>query len=321
MKLEVAGPEGIRAVMRLASDCYGERAEPEDWWRWWLFGRGEESSRVALAFGPDGVVGMQPVSFFPFVPGGGVGRCALLTGGMVAPQSRGKGLFRKLVDLAVEEAWHRDCRVVLTMPNERSAPAFERFGWTNLGDRSAMIWLGGGNRARAQESTVVPPEGLSEADVARLAALGVGGTAAAIARDPDWLRWRYRGNPLSKYAIVSDPGPSESKEAAAVGAIRVLRGVRVGFLIDLLGRRGAPRTRAAVALSRELRRRGAVVVASVVGGREARGELEGAGFRRVPGLLVPKRFRTVALARERGPQAVPGRLEDWSLTLADWDGV
>lgn len=324
MRLDVVGQEGIPDAQRLSSVCYGARAEPVEWWRWWLFGRGEESSRIAVAYGPGGVVGMQPVSFFPFVWGGKTGQCALLTGGMIAPESRGKGLFRRLVDTAVAEAWRRDCRIVLTMPNERSAPAFERFGWTNLGDRSAMVWLGSRNsagRGRASGAPVKSLPELSEESIASLVAAGAGEPVAMIARDAGWLRWRYRGNPLAEYVVVHDPEETASEAAIAVGTIRILRGVRVGWLVDVIGRGDAPRSRAVVALARELRRQGAVIVASVVGGRRTRGELEGAGFWRVPALLVPKRFRTVCLARESQAAPIPVLLDEWSMTLADWDGV
>lgn len=324
MRLEVVGQNGIPDAQRLSSVCYGARAEPEEWWRWWLFGRGEEASRIAVAYGPGGVVGMQPVSFFRFAWAGRSGRCALLTGGMVAPECRGKGLFRSLVDTAVSEAWRRDCQIVLTMPNERSAPAFERFGWANLGDRVVMVWLGSRGGSGAGRPSGVPlesPPGLSEESIASLVAAGEGDPTATIARDADWLRWRYRDNPLAEYVVVRDPEERDSEAAIAVGTIRVLRGVRVGWLVDVIGRSGAPRSRAAVALARALRRQGAVFVATVVGGRRAQAELKRAGFWYVPGLLVPKRFRTVCLAREGQAEPVPVRLDEWSMTLADWDGI
>jgi hypothetical protein len=142
-------------------------------------------------------------------------------------------------------------------------------------------------------------------------------------RSDGWLGWRFEGNPLAEYLKVECRDSSGKLAGIAVGRI-VRRGLfRVGVIVEVILQSGLAGRALVSGLVRELRRKGAQLVATVVSSGEIARSLSGLGFRKVPAYLAPKRFFTVW---HPGPDAarsplVPGRLSDWHLTLADWDGI
>lgn len=308
--ISIEGEEALDDIQPLVRECYGKDAEPVDWWRWWLFGRGPGSSRVVVAREGSRPVGMQPISFFPYRQGNGILRGGVLAGGMVSPNARRRGVFRELVTSSVEEAWREGAAFVTTMPNARSYPAFRAFGWSDPGLRTLMV----ARRARQSpaRSLVKVPEP-EEAE----------NPPFAPERDSAWSRWRFHGNPLSEYVTVGTGESAASDLGFAVGTIRNLRGIAIGFLVDVVGRRGGATAHAASLLVAELRTRGAAVVLAVVAGRHLRQDLRDAGFHAIPPILSPRRFRMVFLPRPGIPasECPPASIDDWMLTLADWDGI
>lgn len=322
----VQGQESLSDALALARECYGKNAEPEDWWRWWLFGRGIDCSCIALARVGSQPVGMQPVSFFPFRHSCGIVTGAVLTGAMVSPGQRGKGIFRALVNASLQEAWRLGAHFVATMPNELSYQAFRKFGWTDLGERTLLRapWRCPGGISRQYEHLKLRVvDTIDSAEVERVLQGCLADREFSQERDGSWLKWRYRGNPLSSYVLLECRDRDGALRSLAVGTVRKWKRIPVGFLVDVLGTPGEATSRVAWELSVEIRRRGALFVLTVISGRCLRKDLAAAGFREAPGLLVSRRFRTVFISRPDVAlgERPPASIDDWRLTLADWDGI
>lgn len=324
--MTVGGAESIESAFGLAAACYGPRVEPIEWWRWYLLGCPATVSRVVFARRGGRVVGMQPLMLTQFRKGTTNLEGAVLCGGMVHPDCRRQGLFRTLVSAALDEAWRLGADFSLTMPNDRSYPAFLKLGWRDLGERSLLVapLFGSSRNRRGGDGYRVGLVAQLGTDAVTLCR-GLAEQAGTLSHEQsgDWLAWRFDGNPLAEYLKVECRGSSGRLAGIAVGRI-VRRGLmRIGVIVEMVSEPGLPERRLVAGLVRELRRQGARLVATVMTPGEGARRLSSLGFRRVPRFLAPKRFFTVW---HPGPdasksRAVPELVSDWHLTLADWDGI
>ncbi len=143
-------------------------------------------------------------------------------------------------------------------------------------------------------------------------------------RDTAFSAWRYGSRPEAGYRLLL---AERAGEPAAFGAYRslALRGVRAGFLLDLLV---APNEAAAAALLlRTLvelaRREGAGILNALLpGAGPSRAALRRAGFIRVPEPLHPQliRFSVRGLGRFAGSPLLTNP-HAWHLGWADTDVV
>jgi GNAT superfamily N-acetyltransferase len=131
------------------------------------------------------------------------------------PAHQGKGIFRRLTLLAVEELRAEGVDAVFNTPNSQSRPGYLKMGWHQLGRPSlsvvprspgALVALArsrasAGKWGEAVDVGVPATEALAEADLPALCASLTVPTGLATPRTPAYLRWRYGLEPLGYRAI------------------------------------------------------------------------------------------------------------------------
>lgn len=309
------------AVGALIEACYGRDEGYQHAYESWSRScpTGTEGSMVVEIGGR--LVGVQPMLLQDWVGPESTVRGAVLFGVMVHPGWRRKGLFSALVRACEREAWARGAAFILTMPNERSAPGFSRLGWTDLGDRPLFVKatlpaLGSSGSAREVREVPRDVANLVDRHRARFPSL-------MLARPQAWWEWRYSDRPGRRYAFVEIRDSRGELHAFAVGTVRRINWIPVGFLLDFLADSPEQLPSLFSGLSRIMARKGAPAAFAVVSSREVGDELSSAGFRLVPRRLPLKKFHTVARYRldVSAGRELPSTVSGWNLTLGDWDNL
>jgi GNAT superfamily N-acetyltransferase len=348
MEIRQYRPEDFPALLRLVEACYGAQAEPPEWWRWRHFEHPGGPASIWLAVEGGQVVGMRPISFFPYFLDGVCVKGGLFSAVMVHPKFRRQGIFSRLVHQSVETAWRTNAVFVATMPNDLSYAGFQKGGWTDLGDRtlyvrvtdwSAVLRSKGAPRWIA---SLVRPRGVSLApsDSARdfrvetvdrfdlvfedfTLELGRQWRGVTLNRTSDWLNWRYESHPWNNYTRLIARSAEGQPLGFLVTNLERRAGLQIGYIVDLLARAEAARRSLISAAVENLRRQGAHVIAAVLYPGLVSGSLCAGGFRRMSGWISPKKFHTVCLLNPACADRQQ-RLTDWRnwyLTLGDWDGI
>jgi len=127
---------GVRSVMAAS---YGPDATPGPIFDWWHFGCPVAASGFLVAEVSGRIVGLQPMELLPYEWAGRRLTGATLTGVVVHPEFRRRGLFSSLVQACEREAWRRGADFVTTMPNDRSRPGFLKLGYRDPGRRQLLV--------------------------------------------------------------------------------------------------------------------------------------------------------------------------------------
>lgn len=124
------------------------------------------------------------------------------------PDMQGKGLFRRLTMLAVEELSGEGVDAVFNTPNDQSRPGYLKMGWHQLGrptllvQPSSPVALIRMLRARVAADKWSEPVTYGEPAAAVADEIGpVPSERWATPRTPGFLRWRYGFEPLHYRAI------------------------------------------------------------------------------------------------------------------------
>jgi GNAT superfamily N-acetyltransferase len=340
------------AVMRLVRECYGETAEPPEWWRWRHFEFDGEATTMFLAVCGTKIVGMRPLTLFDYYVQGRPVKGGLFSAVMVHPDHRRKGLFSKMVNACIEEAWRRGASFVNTMPNDTSYLGFIKLGWKDPGLRRLLVkpldlgrlarkwvrpsWLGAilaiGHRGidRLVSSRLGEPETLAQAvdhfdftaeELSRQ--VGVRYKGLILHRPHSWLTWRYKSNPWNRYQRFEVRTHEGRLQGLAVTNQEVREDICVGYVVDLLGESSASRRLLIQGSLKSLRDQGAELAVSVVSTPELIRDFRSQGFLPVPHHISPKRFFTVYSLRADHVALFQevGSIDRWYQTLGDWDGI
>lgn len=267
------------------------------------------------------VVGAQPMLIHEWVGREAPLRGAVLTGVVVDPEYRRRGLFTALVKACEREAEGTGAAFVMTMPNERSRPGFLRLGWSDLGRRRLLARPAAFSGAACSGITVLeeaPPE---VEDLAGRHQACFGGLS--LRRTAAWWQWRFAGLTGRRYVQVAVRDVSGRAVGLAAGAVRASGGIPVGYLVDVLASDRCSLVRVARHLVRALAEAGALAVVSVVSAPPLEEALREAGFFRIWRGLPLKQFHTMArfLSNGSSPIEHQSTVNAWNLTLGDWDNV
>lgn len=322
MKIRLLKDAEFDDLMALVSACYGEEAEPSSWWKWRYFNPGTGRHLIAVAEEGGVIVGMQPMTIAPFRADGRDVAAGVLTGVMVHPSCRGRGLFRKLIAYCVDAAREAGAGFVCTMPNDRSFPLFMKLGWVDPGLRTLMVDIPLRRFASQLPAGVEPLTGFG-ADLDELEtriAAAVDGIRLRRARA--WVESRCSGNPMRDYRALQMRfgGVCEGYVAFCVDRHRR---APLGFILDVQAPDTDVRARLIQAACRELGQAGAVLALSVVASPDQIADHRKAGMWLVPPRFSPKKFHFVATpcTEEFARPGALGPIGRWQLTFADWDGV
>ena len=130
----------IEKINKVINGIYGRRL-PVDYTRWkyekFPFGK----ARISAAIDGEEIVGIQSIFPINLVYKNDKIRATLFMDVGVLPEYRGRGLFKKLVNLAEEYALKEGREIILTFPNKISYPLFFRklSGWHPIDNLSILL--------------------------------------------------------------------------------------------------------------------------------------------------------------------------------------
>jgi hypothetical protein len=138
---------------------------------------------------------------------------------------RGRGIFGKLEAENEERVAGTGVRLLLTVPNEASAPVFlNRLGWATL--PPLRVWA----RVRA---------GLGRPRATAVSHFGPGrtdhpGGPDRVLRDATWLNWRFADSP-TRYTLLEREGYAVAGRRGRVGVVAAVSGDLLGDAVAATG--------------------------------------------------------------------------------------
>lgn len=322
--------EDEASVHRLRRAVYGTTAAIDADFHWRHFGHPTARSMMQVAVAGKEVIGIRPVELFDFAFAHQAIKGAVLSGVMVRDDYRRQGVFSKLVAASEQVAWRNDASFVMTMPNDTSVLGFRRNGYTDLGCRTPLIAMPFGRSTKRATnegpmactlSTVdVPGEGYDELEQ-KIRSIHSG---FHLRRTQDWVTWRYSSSPSLRYRLTEARDQSGSLRAFCVTRTEKRKGLNLGYIIDLMGDDTAATEQALVTALANLRKTPSLIgILSVVSGQTLINILRRAGCLAVTPRLFPKKFHTVCRPNPDGRLQASGyeSLNNWYLTLGDWDNI
>jgi hypothetical protein len=281
-------------------------------WRWKHVDNPAGPSPTWVAEDASGrIVGVRTFLRWRFVSPGGPRSAVRAVDTVTHPDMRGRGLFRSLTMLGLEELAGQGVDFVFNTPNDQSRPGYLSMGWRpvrKLGVSVRPRGLTGSvrmarNRLPADLKSLPIGAGRPASEGLDDATCGVFADAPrhglTTMRDAAYLRWRYAGLPALAYRVVtlsSDPA-----EGVAVVRLRRRGCAREATVAELF----APSPLAALRLStRVVRGSGADYTLTM--------PVVGTPFG--PGIPVP-RLGPLLVARRVGSD--PPEAAEWRLSLGD----
>lgn len=338
-------------VMSLVRTCYGEAAEPPEWWRWRHREFDPSNSVMFVAVDRQEIVGLRPMAVFDYFLRGESIKGGLFSAVMVHPDYRRQGIFSRLVEACAQEAWRRGAAFVHTMPNDVSYPGFVKLGWHDPGDRTLLVrpldvaaifgkkvgphWLAATlaflpqaglslSRPRAKWDFVIDQvESFDDAAEALASRVAKELNGIVLQRTRRWLNWRFKSNPWNRYQRFAATSRRGDLVGFAVTNTENRSGLRVGYVVELIADSSDARRALIEAATSSLRQQGAALVATVVSDPELAQAFRRQRFFMVPQKLSPKRFHTVYQPRPgcAGDFESVRAISAWYQTLGDWDGI
>jgi hypothetical protein len=322
----------LPAVIELLKSSLGEGAIPRtlEFWRW----KHEENpfgkSPYWVATAGGRLVGLRVFMRWRWRSASGDAEAVRAVDTATHPDYQGRGIFRTLTLLGVDELSRRGIAFVFNTPNDKSRPGYLKMGWSTVGRTSMWVaprkpgalarvvasrWMTG-PAAAAPDSDERPEGGADVLDapgVARLVAANrPSGDRYATPQDVNYLRWRYARCPACRYGFSA----SDDERVLAVHRTRRRSGAREVAISELYfdEAQASPREIASV-LGRvlESQRADYAVVAPPSTARGA-AALALAGFVPAPRVGPVMTVRPLALPAEYPRPLARG---SWALTIGD----
>ncbi|GGZ12869.1 hypothetical protein GCM10007049_00730 [Echinicola pacifica] len=208
MQLRNASPSDLPAIVELLKTSLGESLIPKSipLWRW----KHEEGpfgqSPVILAEHQGKIVGVR--AFMPWKWQGRQKNFASLRAvdTAVHPDYQGQGIFKKLSLSLVQKCTEEGYDFIFNSPNKQSLPGYLKMGWEIHGRLPLQIALvrlpirSGKPNTEPQALPECPENLLTQ--VARFKNPMASPLHTVLS--PEYLRWRYKNNPLYHYGFLTD---------------------------------------------------------------------------------------------------------------------
>ena len=276
--------------LRLLRDAWGDATVAGEEFDWWF--RGPDGALRSIARVDGRVVGAAAHSWLRMVIGGREQRVTFSLHAVTDASARGRGIFASLESKHEAEAEAAGAAAVISVPAESAGSVFlGKLGWRSIA--KLRLW------ARPL------PRVARRTRVERVERFDHEGDAASawlenhVVRDAAHLTWRYLESPRP-YTVLRACG------GYAVVGHKLLRGIPVAYVADLVGADTRALLRASLAAARPESR--AVVALPP---RRERATYAAAGFVPTPSTL---HFMGKALTQPLNPDP-----RAWRLTLGDTD--
>lgn len=197
--IRLATREDIDDVISLMRACFGEREFlHRKWYEWFNFGcpAGFNRNYVAVDKATGRMAGGYGLLPVKIKINGQILDGSLCTNVMTHPDYQGKGLFTQMgrFCLATEEAYQS--RISLGVPNENAYRGHMKLGWKVLSD---LVFIAKFSlRNKPHRSRGVPA---FDRRVGKLLAQHAQKANLAVAKDYQFLNWRYPKRPDKKYRL------------------------------------------------------------------------------------------------------------------------
>lgn len=312
----------------------------------------QTESPVVIARMNGEVVGHYPLTTYRAVSDGTPLKAAVIQDLVTRSDMRGRGVFRRMGDRALELAEELGYDLIYAFPNHRSFPGFiAHHGYTHLMDIRLRVSPLSPSRVletrlplkplarflrpfdrlclsffdtSAPNCDIMEHSEPTDDVLASLDRLWEGAGAhigTGVVRDGAYLGWRFFRRPGGGYTLVTARAPDGGALAYAVVGRGTFFGLPCGVLMDVAcvpTDNGKRALRAVVSRSRRMTARGGGVLMLTLTNRYA-ALLFRCGFFPVPHAANPRRLRLVVRPltdRAKGTIDDPGR---WYITPADWD--
>lgn len=313
-----ARPDDRAAVLELCRRALGWRSEdPDEAFFVWKHEEnpfGESPAWVATS--PEGaVVGLRVFLRWDFCrPDGRLMPMVRAVDTATDPDWEGRGIFKRLTTGALPELEADGIEAVFNTPNERSRPGYLKMGWSIVGTvpvvarirslaaaprimtarTAADLW------SEPVSTGIAAPEAFADDDeVEQLLRHAAPATGVATHRTAEFLRWRYRFEPL-QYRVL--PIGSSLRDGVVLFRVRRRGAAREATICDVIAPRGA---KLAAAMGKIVRDSGSdyLLASSTTAGLRS-------------GFLPAPRIGPILTWRSIGPGAVPD-MASLGLTLGD----
>lgn len=321
----------------------------EAYWRWQYQQLPSHLSHVFVALDGEKIVGYYHVPTYACKVDGRILTMGNVQDVAVAPEYRGKGLFRDLTSFANSQLNGR-VDFIYTFPNVKSIRTFVKYdAYTTVASvpayllpvRSASIlrsrinlgpltqilgflvdWLFSLRRPRQAADDVLVLLSEFDDEIAGLFQEHQERERIALVRDIPWLKWRYRDSPKGSHYIVGLRRRNRL-EAVAVFKKEKFLGVQVLLLMDIAYTAAAePAALSMLGNLQTLLGNGLPADIDMIltfGLGSLFGRLGQAGFVKVPDRFNPRKLNLLIRDTLRAERIVLEQSSDWLLTLGDWD--
>ena len=133
----------IPSFLNSSSVSHNEKIKTKDWFYWKFKDNPFGESILACAIEGGEIVGCVAFGIQDFIYNNVKVKAAVSFETFVHPNFQGKGIFKKLISIAEEEAFNRNVDFLLNFPNSNSLPGFNKSGWNNI--QLPEYWIKGNN--------------------------------------------------------------------------------------------------------------------------------------------------------------------------------
>lgn len=129
----------IDSFLESASLAHKQEKKTEEWFYWKFRDNPYGESILACAEENGIIAGCVAFGMQDFVLDSNVIKGAMSFETFVHPDHQGKGLFKKLINVAEKEATNRGIKLLLNFPNSNSLTGFLRLGWSQINNTEYWI--------------------------------------------------------------------------------------------------------------------------------------------------------------------------------------
>lgn len=129
----------IDSFLTSASLAHKQEKKTEEWF-YWKFRDNPFGESILACAEEDGIIaGCVAFGIQDFFLHSNVIKGAMSFETFVHPDHQGKGIFKKLINVAEKEATNRDIKLLLNFPNSNSLTGFLRLGWSQINNTEYWI--------------------------------------------------------------------------------------------------------------------------------------------------------------------------------------